>query len=123
MARRRVWLATGNPHKVTEVAEILAECGYDCAMIDMEHGPLSEGDAIALMRAMKGTAFEVLEKQFEGTTAIAYTGEDAVALAKALTTFIKATPKIVISTHTISLQEQLIRKDLPLLNAVIPREF
>ena len=33
------------------------------------------------------------------------------------------TPKIVISTHTISLQEQLIQKDLPLLNAVIPREF
>ncbi|MCI0493122.1 MAG: helicase, partial [Planctomycetes bacterium] len=33
------------------------------------------------------------------------------------------TPKIVISTHTISLQEQLITKDLPLLNAVIPREF
>jgi ATP-dependent DNA helicase DinG len=32
-------------------------------------------------------------------------------------------PKIVISTHTISLQEQLIGKDLPLLNAVIPREF
>ena len=32
-------------------------------------------------------------------------------------------PKIVISTHTISLQEQLINKDLPLLNAVIPREF
>src|SRR4051794_34121839 len=34
-----------------------------------------------------------------------------------------ASPKIVISTHTISLQEQLIGKDLPLLNAVIPREF
>src|SRR3954449_7709737 len=34
-----------------------------------------------------------------------------------------ASPKIVISTHTISLQEQLINKDLPLLNAVIPREF
>lgn len=32
-------------------------------------------------------------------------------------------PRIVISTHTISLQEQLIRKDLPLLNSVIPREF
>jgi len=32
-------------------------------------------------------------------------------------------PKIVISTHTISLQEQLSNKDLPLLNAVIPREF
>jgi ATP-dependent DNA helicase DinG len=36
---------------------------------------------------------------------------------------VTAIPKIVISTHTISLQEQLISKDLPLLNAVIPREF
>ncbi|MEM6468751.1 MAG: helicase C-terminal domain-containing protein [Planctomycetota bacterium] len=32
-------------------------------------------------------------------------------------------PRVLISTHTISLQEQLIRKDVPLLNAVIPREF
>lgn len=31
--------------------------------------------------------------------------------------------RIVISTHTISLQEQLMAKDLPLLNSVIPREF
>ncbi|QDV69681.1 hypothetical protein Poly24_33980 [Rosistilla carotiformis] len=31
--------------------------------------------------------------------------------------------RVVISTHTISLQEQLIMKDLPLLNSVIPREF
>lgn len=31
--------------------------------------------------------------------------------------------RIVVSTHTISLQQQLIEKDLPLLNAVIPLEF
>lgn len=31
--------------------------------------------------------------------------------------------RIVISTHTISLQEQLLAKDLPLLRSVIPREF
>ena len=31
--------------------------------------------------------------------------------------------RIVISTHTISLQEQLMAKDLPLLNSVIPLEF
>lgn len=31
--------------------------------------------------------------------------------------------RILISTHTISLQEQLISKDIPLLNSVIPREF
>ena len=31
--------------------------------------------------------------------------------------------RIVVSTHTISLQEQLMAKDIPLLNAVIPIEF
>ena len=35
----------------------------------------------------------------------------------------EASRRVVVSTHTISLQEQLIDKDLPLLNAVIPREF
>lgn len=35
----------------------------------------------------------------------------------------EASRRIVVSTHTISLQEQLIEKDLPLLNSVIPREF
>lgn len=29
--------------------------------------------------------------------------------------------RVLVATHTISLQEQLVRKDLPLLNSVIPR--
>ncbi|NLF67980.1 MAG: helicase [Candidatus Anammoximicrobium sp.] len=35
----------------------------------------------------------------------------------------KPLKKIVVSTHTISLQEQLLYKDLPLLTAVLPLEF
>ncbi len=31
--------------------------------------------------------------------------------------------RIVVSTHTISLQEQLLSKDIPLLNSIIPLEF
>ena len=31
--------------------------------------------------------------------------------------------RVVVSTHTIALQEQLLTKDLPILNSVIPREF
>lgn len=31
--------------------------------------------------------------------------------------------RVVVSTHTISLQEQLLNKDIPFLNSVIPREF
>lgn len=40
-------------------------------------------------RALAGTAFESLSTHFEGTTAIAYTGGDPVALAKTLTAFMK----------------------------------
>jgi large subunit ribosomal protein L10 len=47
-------------------------------------------------RASKGTPYEALEKMFEGTTAMAYTGDDAVALAKALTTFMKGAPTLSI---------------------------
>ena len=57
------------------------------------------------IRASKGTAFESLEKQFEGTTAIAYTGDDAVALAKALTTFMKGAPTLSIKAAVVQGQE------------------
>lgn len=33
-------------------AEIMAAAGYDCAMIDLEHGAADLGDAVAVMRAM-----------------------------------------------------------------------
>jgi large subunit ribosomal protein L10 len=45
-------------------------------------------------RACRDTRLASLEKHFEGTTAIAYTGDDAVALAKALTTFMKTAPML-----------------------------
>ena len=47
-------------------------------------------------RASKGTRLASLEQYFEGTTAIAYTGDDAVALAKVLTTFMKTAPTLSI---------------------------
>jgi large subunit ribosomal protein L10 len=47
-------------------------------------------------RAVKGTSFEALDSHFEGTTAIAFTASDPVALAKTLTAFIKVTPALSI---------------------------
>ena len=52
-------------------------------------------------RATKGTRLASLEKQFEGTTAIAYTRDDAVALAKTLTTFAKTAPAVVVKAAVI----------------------
>src|SRR5687767_13747570 len=45
-------------------------------------------------RASQGTKLSSLESHFEVTTAIAYTGDDAVALAKALTAFMKSSPTL-----------------------------
>jgi len=52
-------------------------------------------------RALKGTAFEPLEKFFEGTTAVAYTNTDPVALAKTLTTFGKTAPTLQIKAAVV----------------------
>jgi large subunit ribosomal protein L10 len=52
-------------------------------------------------RALKGTSFEVLEKYFEGTTAVAYTSKDPVALAKTLTTFAKTAPTLTIKAAVV----------------------
>jgi large subunit ribosomal protein L10 len=47
-------------------------------------------------RALKGTSFASLEPYFAGTTAVAYTKTDPVALAKTLTTFVKTAPTLTI---------------------------
>ena len=52
-------------------------------------------------RATKGTRLAVLEAHFEGTTAVAYTGNDAVALAKALTTFMKNAPMLKVKAAVV----------------------
>jgi large subunit ribosomal protein L10 len=52
-------------------------------------------------RASKGTSFESLESHFEGTTAIAYTADDAVAMAKALTAFMKTAPTLSIKAAVV----------------------
>jgi large subunit ribosomal protein L10 len=52
-------------------------------------------------RALKGTSFEVLEKHFEGPTAVAFTSGDPVALAKTLTTFAKTAPALKIKAAVV----------------------
>jgi large subunit ribosomal protein L10 len=52
-------------------------------------------------RALKGTQFETLSEFFEGTTAVAYSGDDPVALAKVLTTFAKDKPALSIKAAVV----------------------
>src|SRR4051794_3128640 len=50
-------------------------------------------------------------------------GKSFAYLLPAIDYAVKHKKRVVISTHTISLQEQLIDKDIPLLRAVYPDEF
>jgi len=52
-------------------------------------------------RAVKGTPFEALTQHFVGTTAIAYTGNDPVLLAKTLTTFARTAPTLTIKAAVV----------------------
>src|SRR5437763_8842721 len=50
-------------------------------------------------------------------------GKSFAYLVPAIVAAVDAGKKVVVSTHTISLQEQLLQKDLPFLRAVMPQEF
>jgi large subunit ribosomal protein L10 len=59
-------------------------------------------------RVLKGTPFEPLSSRCSGSTAVAYTGADPVALAKALTTFIKTAPALSIKGAVVQGREILV---------------
>lgn len=52
-------------------------------------------------RAAVGTSFETFSAHFTGTTAVVSTASDPVAMAKALTTFVKATPTMSIKAAVV----------------------
>jgi large subunit ribosomal protein L10 len=52
-------------------------------------------------RASKGTRLAALEAHFEGVTAVAFTDDDAVVLAKTLTTFMKTAPTLSIKAAVV----------------------
>ena len=56
-------------------------------------------------RAVKGTSFESLGDHFVETTAVAYSSDDPVVLAKALVDFAKTTPALTVKIAVVQGQE------------------
>ena len=115
-------------------ADILGPDGRIAARLkNYEHRPQQLEMADAVARAIAGKRHLVAEAGTGVGKSFAYlvpailaaTEREAQSDSKKAANKADETigPKIVVSTHTISLQEQLIGNDLPLLNAVIPREF
>jgi large subunit ribosomal protein L10 len=60
-------------------------------------------------RALKGTSFEPLSPFLVGTTAVAYTATDPVALAKTLTAFAKALATVSKTAPTITIKAAVVQ--------------
>ena len=56
-------------------------------------------------RAIEGTAHETLSQYFSGTTAVAYSSDDPVALAKTLVTFSKTAPVLRVKAAVVQGRE------------------
>ena len=52
-------------------------------------------------RAVKGTPFDALTPHLVDTTAVAFSGDDPIALAKVLTSFAKTTPSLVLKAAVV----------------------
>ena len=70
------------------------------------------------LRATKGTPLESVAEHFKGATAVAYNRDNAVALAKVLTTFAKTNPNLVfkaavIEGRAVAAEEIKIIAELP----------
>ncbi len=83
---------------------------------DFESRPQQVEMAAAVQRAMEKKSRLVVEA---GTGV----GKSFAYLLPAIKRVVENGERVVIVTNTIALQEQLIDKDIPLLNAVIPEEF
>jgi ATP-dependent DNA helicase DinG len=81
-----------------------------------EHRPEQLAMAAAVARAIEGPGHLVVEA---GTGV----GKSFAYLVPAIQATADPKKKVVVSTHTIALQEQLLHKDIPFLRSVMPQEF
>ena len=108
---------------IVDVASILGPDGLVANRLDeYEHRPQQLEMAHAVTESIAAGRHLVIEAGTGIGKSFAYL-VPAILAATADQSPAGRRQRIVISTHTISLQEQLISRDLPFLNAVLPLEF
>ena len=108
---------TDRNFETQSLADVLAPGGLlDRRMTGYEHRPEQLEMAHAVADALDDPHHLVVEA---GTGV----GKTFAYLVPAIQQIERTNQRVVISTHTIALQEQLIDKDIPQLHAVMPQEF
>lgn len=75
------------------------------------------------LRMAEAVADAIQAKQHLMVEAGTGVGKSFAYLVPAIEAAVERKSKVVISTHTINLQEQLLQKDIPFLRSVLPHEF
>ena len=101
---------------IEEVRSLFSEKGPLAKAKNFEYRPEQQAMAVAVARALEEERHLVVEAGTGVGKSIAY-------LAPSILYAIAEKKKAIISTHTINLQEQLLHKDIPILQKVLPIEF
>jgi len=107
--------ATG-PDLVAQVEEIFSPTGILSKAKNFEYRPQQQQMAVAVARALQHGEHLAVEA---GTGV----GKSLGYLVPSILFAVAKNKKAIISTHTINLQEQLIDKDLPMLERILPVKF
>jgi ATP-dependent DNA helicase DinG len=108
--------AETGPDLVAQVEEIFSPTGILSRAKNFEYRPQQQQMAVAVARALEHGEHLAVEA---GTGV----GKSLGYLVPAILFAISKRKKAIVSTHTINLQEQLIEKDLPMLERVLPVKF
>src|SRR5437868_15545070 len=101
---------------VERVRTIFAENGLLSKAKNFEFRPEQQAMAVAVAQALEEDRHLVVEA---GTGV----GKSLAYLVPSILFALEQKKKAIISTYTISLQEQLLHKDIPILQKVLPVEF
>src|ERR1043165_4998524 len=101
---------------VAQVEEIFSPTGILSRSPNFEFRPQQQQMAVAVARALENREHLAAEA---GTGV----GKSLAYLVPAILFSAANRKKAVISTHTINLQEQLVQKDLPMLQQILPVPF
>jgi ATP-dependent DNA helicase DinG len=101
---------------VDRVRDIFAENGALSKAKNFEYRPQQQEMAVAVAEALEEERHLVIE----AGTGI---GKSLAYLVPAILFALEQKKKAIVSTHTINLQEQLLNKDIPILQKVLPVEF
>lgn len=101
---------------VAQVEEIFSPSGMLARARNFEYRPQQQAMAVAVARALvRGESLLV-----EAGTGV---GKSLAYLIPAILFAVRHRKRAIVSTHTINLQEQLLHKDLPLLERILPVTF